>query len=38
MTSTITHEAVHAAHDKADPKFDERPEEQKEFIAYMLQS
>ena len=37
MTSTITHEAVHAAHDKADPKFMERPEEQKEFIAYMLQ-
>ena len=37
MTSTITHEAVHAAHDKADPDFDKVPEEQKEFIAYMLQ-
>tara|TARA_R100000315_G_C5227832_1_gene138846 strand:- start:291 stop:1646 length:1356 start_codon:yes stop_codon:yes gene_type:complete len=37
MTSTITHEAIHAAHDKADPKFLERPEEQKEYLAYMLQ-
>ena len=37
MTSTITHEAVHAAHDKADPDFDKTPEEQKEYLAYMLQ-
>ena len=37
MTQTITHEAVHAAHDKADPDFDKIPEEQKEYLAYMLQ-
>jgi len=37
ITRTIAHESVHAAHDKADPDFDKTPEEQKEYLAYMLQ-